>query len=76
LFICFVEFFDSLSFSRKENWKKISKFDFEKNLRKEFVCVVCFFVEFFVSKNVYFDYEFSDSILILFLLFIFDLLYF
>jgi hypothetical protein len=33
------------------------------------VCAVCSFAEFSVSKNVHFDCEFCDSILILFLLF-------
>ncbi len=48
LFICFVEFFASVSFLKEKDWKKISKFDFEKDLEKEFVCVVCFFAEFVV----------------------------
>jgi hypothetical protein len=70
-FICSVEFFDSLSFLKEEDWKKISKFNFEKNLKEEFVCVVCSFAEFFVFENVYFDCEFCDSFLIFFLLFVF-----
>jgi hypothetical protein len=36
------------------------------------VCVVCFFVVFSVFENVYFDCEFCDSILILFLLSMFE----
>ncbi len=36
------------------------------------MCVVCFFAEFSVSKNVHFDCEFCDSILILSLLFVFE----
>jgi hypothetical protein len=36
------------------------------------VCVVCFFAEFSVPKNVHFDCEFCDSILILSLLFVFE----
>jgi hypothetical protein len=30
LFICFVEFFASVSFLKEKNWKKVSKFDFNK----------------------------------------------
>jgi hypothetical protein len=41
-----------------------------KRIWKKNSYVVCFFAEFFVSKNVYFDCEFCDSILILFLLFV------
>jgi hypothetical protein len=33
-------------------------------LKKEFVCIACFFAEFFVLENVHFDCEFCDSILI------------
>jgi hypothetical protein len=72
LFICSVEFFDSLSSLEEEDWKEISKFDFEKNLSEEFVCVVCLFAEFSVSKDVHFDCEFCDSILILSLLSVFE----
>jgi hypothetical protein len=38
-------------------------------LNEKFVCVVCSFAEFSVSKNVHFDCEFCDSILIFSLLF-------
>jgi hypothetical protein len=72
LFICFVEFFAFVSSLKKEDWEKVSKFECEKDLKKEFVCVVYFFVEFFVFENVYFDCEFCDSILILSLLFVFE----
>jgi hypothetical protein len=72
LFFYFVEFFASVSWLKKEDWKKISKFECEKDLREEFVCVVCLFAEFFVLENVHFDCEFYDSILILFLLFVFE----
>jgi hypothetical protein len=65
LFICFVEFFASVSFLKEKDWKKISELDLEEDLREKFVCVVCFFAEFSVSKDVYFDCEFCDSILIL-----------
>ncbi len=46
----------------------MSEFECEEDLREEFVCVVCFFVEFSVLENVHFDCEFCDSILILSLL--------
>ncbi len=36
------------------------------------MCVVCLFAEFSVFENVHFDCEFCDSILILFLLFVFE----
>ncbi len=72
LSICFVEFFDSLSFLREEDWKEISEFDFEKNLREEFVCVACSFAEFSVFENVHFDCEFCDSFLIFSLLSVFE----
>jgi hypothetical protein len=72
LFICFVEFLTSVSFLREENWKEVSKFESEKNLEEKFVCVVCFCVEFFLSKNVKFDCQFCDSILIFFLLLVFE----
>ncbi len=64
LFICFVEFFAFISFLEKEDWKEISKSKFEENLKKKFVCAVCFFAEFALSKNIHFDCEFCDSILI------------
>jgi hypothetical protein len=70
LFICFVEFFASVSSLKKEDWKEVSKFECEEDLREEFVCVVCFFAEFSVFENVHFDCEFCDSILILSLLFV------
>ncbi len=57
-FICFV--------FKKRKLKKVSKFEFEENLRKKFVCADCFFVKFALSKDIYFDYEFCDSILIFF----------
>jgi hypothetical protein len=66
LFICFVEFFASVSFLEEEDWEKISKLDFEKVLKKEFMCVVYFFAEFVVFENVHSDCEFCDSILIFF----------
>jgi hypothetical protein len=72
LFICFVEFFASVSFSKEEKRKKVLKFVCEESLKKEFVCAVCLFFEFFVSKNVHSDCEFCDSTLILFLLFVFE----
>jgi hypothetical protein len=72
LSICSVEFFDSLSSLKEEDWEKISEFDFEKNLREEFVCVVCSFAEFSVFENVHFDCEFCDSFLIFSLLFVFE----
>ncbi len=68
LSICSVEFFDSLSSLREKDWEEISKFDFEKNLKEEFVCVACSFAEFSVFENAHFDCEFCDSFLILFLL--------
>jgi hypothetical protein len=74
LIICFVEFFSSVLSLEKEDWKEISKSDFEENLKEKFVCVVCFFAEFFVLENVYFDFEFCDSILIFSLLFVFELM--
>ncbi len=64
LFICFVEFFAFVSFLREKDWKKISELDFEKDLKKKFVCVVFLFVEFAMLENVHFDCEFCDSILI------------
>ncbi len=44
----------------------------EKNLKKEFVCVVCLFAEFFVSKDVHLDCEFCDLTLIFSLLAVFE----
>jgi hypothetical protein len=72
LFICFVEFFASVSSLEKEDWEKVSEFECEEDLKKEFVCVVCLFAEFLVFENVHFDCEFCDSILIFFLLFVFE----
>jgi hypothetical protein len=72
LFIYFVEFFVSVSSLKKKDWEEVSKFKCEKNLKEEFVCVVCFFAEFSVFENVHFDCEFCDSILILSLLFVFE----
>jgi hypothetical protein len=72
LFIYFVESFASVSSLRKKDWEEVSEFECEKNLKKEFVCVVCFFAEFSVFENVHFDCEFCDSILILSLLFVFE----
>jgi hypothetical protein len=66
LFICFVEFFSFVSFLKKEDWEKVSKSEFEESLKKKFVCVVYFFVEFVLSKDIHFDCEFCDSILIFF----------
>ncbi len=68
LFICFVEFFASVSSLKKEDWKEVLKFECEEDLKEKFVCVVCFFAEFLVSKDAHSDCEFCDSILILFLL--------
>jgi hypothetical protein len=48
----------------------------KKNLKREFVCLIYSFVEFVVSKNVHFDCEFCDSILIFFLLFVFKFVVF
>jgi hypothetical protein len=64
LFICFVEFFTFVLFLKEKNWKEISKFDFKKNLKKKFVCVVRFFAEFAVFENVHSDCDFCDSTLI------------
>jgi hypothetical protein len=61
--IYFIEFFNSLSFLKKEDWKKISKLVFEKNLKKKFVNVVYFFAKIIVLKENYFNYKFCDSIL-------------
>jgi hypothetical protein len=72
LFIYFVEFFASVSSLKKKDWKEVSKFECEENLKKEFACVVYLFVEFFVLENVHFDCEFCDSILIFSLLFMFE----
>jgi hypothetical protein len=72
LFICFVEFFSSVSSLEEEDWKKISKFEFEKSLREKFVCAVCLFAEFVLSKNIHFDCEFCDSTLILSRFFVFE----
>jgi hypothetical protein len=66
LFICFVEFFTFVSFLEKEDWKEISKFDFEESLKEKFVCVVYFFAEFALSKNIHFDCESCNSVLIFF----------
>ncbi len=68
LFICFVEFFASVSSLKEEDCEEVSKFECEEDLKEEFVCVVCLFAEFSVLKNVHFDCEFCDSILILSLL--------
>jgi hypothetical protein len=70
LFVCSVEFFDSLSSFDEEKWDEDLEFVCEKNLRKELVCVVCLFAEFSVLENVHFDCEFCDSILIFSLLFV------
>ncbi len=43
LFICFVEFFSSVSSLKEEDWEEVSKSEFEKSLKKKFVCAVCFF---------------------------------
>ncbi len=64
LFICFVEFFAFVSFLKEEDWKEISESEFEKNLKEKFVCAVCFFAEFALSKDIHFDCEFCDSTLI------------
>jgi hypothetical protein len=64
-----VEFFVFVSSLKKKDWKEISKSEVEKCLNEIFVCAVCSFVEFSVSKNVHFDCEFCDSILILSLFF-------
>jgi hypothetical protein len=69
LFIYFVEFFASVSSLKEEDWKEVSKSEIEECLNEKFVCAVCSFAEFSVSKNVHFDCEFCDSILILSLLF-------
>jgi hypothetical protein len=66
LFICFAEFFAFVSFLKEEDWEEISKSEFENILRKKFVCAVCFFAEFALSKNIHFDCEFCDSTLIFF----------
>jgi hypothetical protein len=68
MFICFIEFFASVSFLKEDKWKEVLKLVCEKNLEEEFVCAVYFFFEFFVSKNVHSNCEFCDSILILSLL--------
>ncbi len=65
LFICFVEFFSSVSSLEEEDWEEISKFEFEESLKEKFVCAVCFFAEFALSKDIHFDCEFCDSTLIL-----------
>jgi hypothetical protein len=65
LFICFVEFFASISSLEEEDWKEISELDSEQNLKEKFMCVVCLFIEFFVLENVHSNCEFCDSILIL-----------
>ncbi len=49
---------------KREKLKDFSKFHFEKNLREEFVCVACFFVEFFVSKDEHSECEYCDSIFV------------
>ncbi len=72
LFICFVEFFSSVSSLEEEDWKEISKFEFEESLREKFVCAVCFFAEFVLSKNIHFDCKFCDSILIFFRFSVFE----
>jgi hypothetical protein len=72
LSVCSVEFFDSLSFLKKEEWKKNLESVCEKNLKEKFMCVVCFFAEFSMLENVHFDCEFCDSILILSLLSVLD----
>jgi hypothetical protein len=68
LFIYFVEFFAFVSSLKKEDSKEVSKLECEKDLREKFVCVVCFFVEFSVSKDLHSDCELCDSTAILFLL--------
>jgi c-di-AMP phosphodiesterase-like protein len=75
-FFCFVEFFAFVLFLKEKDWKKISKSDFEENLKKKFMCVVYFFAEFSVFENVSFDCEFCNSILIFSLLFMFKLIAF
>jgi hypothetical protein len=72
LFVCSVEFFDSLSSLEEEEWNEDLKSVCEKNLKKEFACVVCFFADFSMLENIHFDCEFCDSILILFLLYVLD----
>ncbi len=72
LFVCSVEFFDSLPFLKEEEWDEDLKFVCEKSLKEEFVCVVCLFAELFVFENVHFDCELCDSILIFSLLFVFE----
>jgi hypothetical protein len=72
LFICFVEFFVSVSSLKKEDWEEVSEFECEKDLKEEFMCVVCLFAEFFMLENIHFDCEFCDSIKILSLLFMFE----
>ncbi len=44
----------------------------EENLKEEFVCVVCFFAEFVMLKNVHSNCEFCDSTLILSRLSVFE----
>jgi hypothetical protein len=41
-------------------------------LKEKFVCAVCFFAEFALSKDIYFDCEFCDSTLIFFRLSVFE----
>jgi hypothetical protein len=64
LFIYFVEFFAFVSFLKEEDWKEISESEFEESLREKFVCAVCLFAEFALSKDIHFDCEFYDSTLI------------
>ncbi len=69
LSVCSVEFFDSLSILKKEEWNEDLKSHYENNLKEKLMCVVCFFVEFSMLENVHFDCEFCDSTLILFFAF-------
>jgi hypothetical protein len=60
-----------LSSLKKKKWNEDLMFVCEKNLKEEFVCVVCFFVKFVVLENVHSNCEFCDSILILSRFFVF-----
>jgi hypothetical protein len=55
-----------LSSLKEEEWNEKLMFVCEENLKEEFVCVVCFFVEFVVLENVHSNCEFCDSTLIFF----------
>ncbi len=72
MFICFVEFFSSVSSLEEKDWEKISESEFKKNLKKKFVCAVYFFAEFTLSKDIHFDCEFCDSTLIFFRFSVFE----